>query len=577
MAFFSATRRRVRCVQVFMVILAVAPFLCAVTAYMAGLDQHAFLSSLAVFRSTPAPTVVVQSEAGPIKIRPTSPPQHPTASANQHPTAGNLKVPDTVPAKVSPITVSLLSPRKDSIKVGDMIHYRITCRHQNGSLLSSGGGVWYAFLSSKSNPKASTAGRVVDHKNGSYSIYAYAGWAGTGTLTVTRALDNDAVDYMNNTIWPAEGRGVWKGIFQAPKGNTASSTCRLTRTGNLTGMCLYPRPNALGKTVFYCEKPEGVECDKLVSTKSDDRQMRRTLVILNREKAALVARTKTHLKVPIVLENPVVNISGPPSASTPVIQGCHTEQQISDGYWLENKWYSLICENKDWTEKSTLTSCLRNKQLLMYGDSTSRQWFHHTIDLLGEKFAPVPGEFGFHCFRHYDDIDLSILISFPKQLVGSRAVRLEGVFYEHDLIDALNDTRCNYILVVSPWAHFSFWSRDSYTERTLLLREALLRFRRRCPDAPIVVKGPHPRERVRSTVFSVDFMTRGIGEINRRVLGDIGAWYLPTWDINNAAPIGNGIHMPSFVVHEELKVFFSYVCGNSKMPPLDNRSPKNRK
>ncbi|XP_038073029.1 NXPE family member 1-like [Patiria miniata] len=465
-------------------------------------------------------------------------------------------------------SVSLMSPKKDAIKVGDMLHYRITCSHKNGSLLHSGGGFWYATLDSKANPKASTAGKIEDHNNGTYSVYAYAGWAGEASLSVRRILSRQAVDFMLNTIWTADDRVVWKGFFNVPGSkNKPSSACRLSRHGNWTGKCVYPNKNALGKTVFLCEKPKGVDCDNLYGTKSNGRQISARIRGL--------AQGKEHLfKKPIQLENPPVKISGAGAVAVaaPNLPQCLPDVKLplSQGYWREDKWQSLLCQITDWTEKAKLTSCLQNRTILLFGDSTTRQWFVHILELMDRKFVARKGEPGFFWRRYYEDIDMSITISFPKELVGSATVILDTVYYEHDLIDKLNNTRCNYVIMVSPWAHFSQWTRESYTERTEKLREALIRFRRRCPDAKIVLKGPHARDHNNfdAQIYSSDVILWGIGEINQRLLSGIGVWFLPIWDMNLAFPVRKTIHMPVTVIHEEVKMFMSYVCGDSKMPAL---------
>ncbi|XP_022093749.1 NXPE family member 4-like [Acanthaster planci] len=493
-----------------------------------------------------------------------------------NPTSGDSHPKSLIPKDAGPIkiSVSLVSPTRDAIKVGDMLHFLITCTHEDGTLLGLGGGLWYATLSSKSNPKASTAGKIVDHNNGTYSVFVFAAWAGQGTIVVRRVLSSEAVNFMLNTVWPAEDRVVWRGLFKVPgaKGKLSSGLCRLSRRGNWTGKCVYPNKKALGKTVFLCDKPRGVNCSTLYATKSDSRRISARMRELSRGKEDLFQRAK--LKPMIQLLDPTVKISGAGAGAVadPPLPRCLPDMQlpVSQGFWLEDKWHSLLCDIKDWTEKSNLTSCLRGKTVLLFGDSTTRQWFVHILDLMDRKFVGRLDDFPFFWHRYYKDIDLSITISFPKELVGSATVELGKVFYEHDLIDKLNDTRCNYVIMVSPWAHFSQWTRESYTERTQLLREALIRLRRRCPETKIVLKGPHPRDQkdFDAKIYCSDVILKGIGEINQRLLGGIGVWFLPIWDINLAFPGRKTIHMPVTVIHEEVKLFFSYVCGDSKMPPL---------
>ena len=168
----------------------------------------------------------------------------------------------TVSKTLKPITVSLIFPRVDLIKEGDMFQFRITCRHDNGTVLETGGDFWFATLTSSAKPKASTAGRVVDNNNGTYDVYLYAGWSGKAQLKLTRVLNREAVIYMNSVVWPAVDRMVWQGHFKIPgKSKSVVGLCKLRKHGNWTGMCEYPHPKALGKTVFICDKPPGANCN----------------------------------------------------------------------------------------------------------------------------------------------------------------------------------------------------------------------------------------------------------------------------------------------------------------------------
>ncbi|XP_072020349.1 NXPE family member 4-like [Amphiura filiformis] len=62
----------------------------------------------------------------------------------------------------------LLNPT--DIKVGDIIHFAVIVQDANKRKRVGGGDFWLATLSSDKNPNASTAGKIVDYDNGTYSI-----------------------------------------------------------------------------------------------------------------------------------------------------------------------------------------------------------------------------------------------------------------------------------------------------------------------------------------------------------------------------------------------------------------------
>ena len=192
------------------------------------------------------------------------------------------------------LVVTLISPRSDSIKIGDLLHYHII----TSNVTDSGGEFYSATLASVINPRASTAGHMVDHSNGTYSVYFYAGWVGQATLSITRVLTREAVTFIEKDLWDADDRVVWQGYFktmdnggsledynQMPKG-----LCRLRNHGNWTGMCEYPHTKALGKTIFICEKPPGVDCKTFFATKSDDNRINHRVMELTKGRERMFER-----------------------------------------------------------------------------------------------------------------------------------------------------------------------------------------------------------------------------------------------------------------------------------------------
>ena len=137
--------------------------------------------------------------------------------------------------------------------------------------------------------------------------------------------------------------------------------------------------------------------------------------------------------------------------------------------------------------------------------------------------------------------------------------------YEVDVLDKLTTLDCRrYIIVLSPWEHFTLWTRESFIERMALVRNAVLRLRKRCPKIVIVIKGPHPRHFIfysQILEFS-DYLAKENGRILMVAFKGTGAFYLPLWDLNLAHPSPNLMHMPNEIIVQELKMFLGYVCDN---------------
>ena len=163
----------------------------------------------------------------------------------------------------------------------------------------------------------------------------------------------------------------------------------------------------------------------------------------------------------------------------------------------------------------------------------------------------------------YQALNASIRFQFhPYHLNYGQVRGVDQVTFEVDALDGLVDPACNYVVVVSPWAHFPQWTKVSYMERTRLLREAVLRLRLRCPHVPVVLKGPHPTTTVAfsNNIFASDYIIKQIEVINSQTFKGIGVWFLPLWDLNLAHYHKNEVHMPDEVIRQELKMFLGFVC-----------------
>ena len=217
----------------------------------------------------------------------------------------------------------------------------------------------------------------------------------------------------------------------------------------------------------------------------------------------------------------------------------------------------------DWQKGERLRQCLQNKHLVLHGDSTTRQWFSNLEGMIGIRGVRPPNDvYCCNMVRVYKELNATMWFQIHPHVLASRAVKVEDTMFEVDFLDGLDDPACNYIVVLSPWAHFAQWIWDTYVKRTQLIREAILRLQKRCPDVPIVIKGPHARNHKTSSaiIYGNDYIIWQIGKINQEILAGIGVWFLPVWDINLAYPLSNTVHMPNEVVHEELKMFLSFVC-----------------
>ncbi len=237
---------------------------------------------------------------------------------------------------------------------------------------------------------------------------------------------------------------------------------------------------------------------------------------------------------------------------------------LSHGYWNSSKWVSLVCKTHQWTPTEA-GKCLQNKHLILLGDSTTKQWYMDLMELFEENSNLEGVEIDVK-MKVIQIFNITVYWHFHPWAIGSNIKYIVDLKYEVDVIDEINETNCSkYVIVVSPWAHFTQWPRSSYVDRLKLLKLAIERLQARCPGATIIVKGPHPRldivRRPKNLFDGRDYILFEMNSIMRDIFSGIGAHYIDVWDLNLSHPAKNDIHMPFDVVRQELFMLLSNVCN----------------
>ncbi|XP_072042659.1 NXPE family member 3-like [Amphiura filiformis] len=470
----------------------------------------------------------------------------------------------------------LITPAEQITK-GSFIHVVIEARSESQQLMPSGGDFWFATMSTNDPHQASTAGRVIDHENGTYSVYFYAAWSGTAEINVTLVHPSKAVECIHDTLWYIGPKTFWSATYinittlsQLNKTNEFDTSCWITRSNdtNITKLCEFPSPNGLGNYTFVCRPPKDRRCRPLdiiaIDRSNTDAATAKSAAGYEdyfQSKYFNKRLTKGPRTIVIKDSNDCIPASNkdkynstlPPSWSYP-----------SHGYWFNYTWTSLLYEDKQWTNSSDMRECLRNKRLMLLGDSTSRQWAENIGILLGLTQKTQRTEFPKTFFvDDYKELNLSVSIRFHPQTVTTRRVPFKLYLYFADILDSIQSHECaNLIIELSPWSHFAQWTWDSLTQRFIKLREAVSRLRLRCPHVPIIFKGSHFREHGSTcTRWSrSDYILYQIGILMEQIFHGLGIWFLNVWDMNLSFPSKAFIHMPDIVVREELKLAIAYIC-----------------
>nr|XP_006812465.1 PREDICTED: NXPE family member 3-like [Saccoglossus kowalevskii] len=241
------------------------------------------------------------------------------------------------------------------------------------------------------------------------------------------------------------------------------------------------------------------------------------------------------------------------------------QQPITSGYWQGDIWHSLLCKLTQWQKVPMITvkECLQGKDMYFLGDSTTRQFSNVVVELFGLG-SILQKRHAARTYRKVTEPTYNISFTFQHHpwAVGGSPYPINEVKFEVDVIDNLRSAECNYVVLVGPYAHYTSWSRESYVERLQLLKEALLRFKQRCPGSDVFIKGSKPRDHnvLTSYIHSNDFYLFEMNVLMRKIFHGIGAIFLDVWDMNLSYPAPNNIHMPMEVIRQEVNTFLSYLC-----------------
>ena len=79
------------------------------------------------------------------------------------------------------------------MKVGDVIHVKVMLRDSRGKQKTSGGDFLRARIFND-ELKAYASCRIVDHQNGTYSVYAHAFWEGHAKFEIELLFQKEVIE-----------------------------------------------------------------------------------------------------------------------------------------------------------------------------------------------------------------------------------------------------------------------------------------------------------------------------------------------------------------------------------------------
>ncbi|XP_072013182.1 NXPE family member 4-like isoform X2 [Amphiura filiformis] len=459
-------------------------------------------------------------------------------------------------------------PRKP-LKVGDTVNFLIEARNQKGYPQIVGGDFWTGVLKSVTQ-KAYTAGHVTDFNNGTYLMTFILSWVGQADVEIKLLYPYRVTNWLRTRYRADNHYPTWHGTFQKGK-QTKTANCYLAYGRIPTNVCEYRHYRALKNTRFFCRKPAGFSCAHLVGHRNVLPYGKVTANIMKVDHVDIFEGVEPHTfkavpGAPTTLDIQA-NDNNEPAESYLKLPPCGKDLpiSISDGYWMNHTWTSLICKPTLQYSPSLIRRCLRNHYIHLTGDSTTRQWFFSLTNALNVNI-PGGNDKTKMKYKYFSDSSLNLNMTFtfhPITYQMSFIVNISEMRFEVDVILNLPRYTCNHVIVISPWTHFLTWPWESYIEWLTNIKSAIIEARKTCPDIKVVIKSPHALEdeMTSRTLMGVDILFWNMKHEMRNIFQGSGVFFVDIWDMDHSYPAQNDMHMPDHVINQEVALFLSYICN----------------
>ncbi|XP_027899282.1 NXPE family member 3-like isoform X2 [Xiphophorus couchianus] len=440
-----------------------------------------------------------------------------------------------------------------SWRVGDQLEVLIQIADFHGRRKSSGGDVLLARLH---NPTlfAGVAGRVLDHRNGSYTAAFSLLWEGSAQVEVTLVHPSEAVTVLERITQQNPGRIYLKGNFRAGSVTEATSC----------NVCLKEPPEKLCNFTdirtgepWFCYKPKKLKCEHWLIHSSGGFSLK-----LKPMEEKLFQRG-VNMKV-------FIQSSGPSNITIlPKLKGRGVITQPA-GYYYQGIWRALDGSTvHQLTNNSAISQCLSGKVLHLYGDSTIRQWFEYLIsaapDLKKFDLKSLTQTGPFMALNYAKNILVTFCCHAPPIRFGH--LPISQIRYIANELDGVVGGE-NTAVVIGVWSHFSTFPVEVYIRRLLTIRRAVERLLTRAPGTLVIIRTANPKAlSLYETLTNSDWFSIQRDKILRTIFKGVNVRFVDAWEMTLAHHLPHNLHPQLPIIRNMLNVVLSHICspaGNFK-------------
>uniref|UniRef100_A0A671MAJ1 NXPE C-terminal domain-containing protein n=1 Tax=Sinocyclocheilus anshuiensis TaxID=1608454 RepID=A0A671MAJ1_9TELE len=350
--------------------------------------------------------------------------------------------------------------------------------------------------------KASVYGEVVDHRNGTYSVALLLPWEGQAQVPVRLEHSSEVVQILKKYRESSFPRSHYNGYFEGPGLNKTRVhevvECNLKWGADgswMKGDCCCEYKDIRTETVWQCERPKELSCDKLVHHSYG--RLESPLHLFEQQ---LFTKKVTYQMI----------CNNRQSTMEKCRSGMTTP--VPAGFYLNDVWKSFVCNTRQFSP-AQMGNCLKNKIVYLMGDSTTRQWF----EFLERN---VPGK----CIKRMDlhpptaggplmavELKYNIIIHWRPHGVPLRFSKMPitDLHYISNDIDEIAGGP-HAVVVFTFFAHLVFHPITFYVYEVAKIRQSVVALLSRAPETTIIIKSGNTEVHLHLTS---NFSQHGTGEV----------------------------------------------------------------
>ncbi|XP_078578015.1 NXPE family member 1-like [Branchiostoma floridae x Branchiostoma japonicum] len=456
---------------------------------------------------------------------------------------------------------------KPVYQVGDTLVVKINARDANGQKKTYGGDFLLAKLCTKSPVKACSAGRITDRGNGVYIARFFLSYPGSLAISVRLGHSSETVEVLRRIRDSFLDRRVTKCSFVDEYSNLTEWThCSFSRNDSVNprDICDYSRsiPNA----TWYCQRPTRVNagCHSITECNRDNpatTKLHETMITVS--EASLFNRSLANREVPNDIRITVKGKRIQDGIGMKPLPPCgpHLPARSSEGYWYNKTWYSLKCRPHRLHLSHLDYRCLRNKSIVVLGDSTGRQYLEYLQHLVKNIKADLPEEIR-KWERNHKSMKVDFVFhTFPRNH-GEPALEVKKLRFVADEIDRIVGGP-NVLLVLCFWAHYNAEPLETFRSRVWGIRHALERLLSRYPDTKVVWRTGTMQDHIRLEHFleNSSWYTSQLLQEAKQILGDLNIFIMDVWEMSVCDEPFYMLHPGPDIIKSHLEMMLSYLCS----------------